>query len=173
MPSPSYVRSCKSKDLNSFCAKNHFPTFPSPASPFSNILSWKKQAYLPSVSLQINPHPKSAIQTNIKTTSTQKLKHRWGGTGRTKSNPLATMSRHARLPLTLPTSHLKDGQLKSAPSALLSLVDGIIGYKDYYFLHKRVLCTPAFSTSAVASRINDGAYPPGSTEIDDETGHNC
>jgi hypothetical protein len=49
----------------------------------------------------------------------------------------------------------------------------IIGHEDYYFLHERVLCTHAFSTSAVASMINDGAYPPGSTELDDETGHNC
>ena len=44
---------------------------------------------------------------------------------------------------------------------------------DYYFLHKPVLCTRAFSTSAVASTINGDAYPPGSTELDDETGHNC
>jgi hypothetical protein len=51
--------------------------------------------------------------------------------------------------------------------------NGIIGFDDYYFLHKRVLCTPAFSTSAVTSKIDNGAFPLGSTELDDETGHNC
>jgi hypothetical protein len=49
----------------------------------------------------------------------------------------------------------------------------IIGFNDYYFLHERFLCTCAFSTSAVASMVDDGAFPPGSTELDDETGHNC
>ena len=49
----------------------------------------------------------------------------------------------------------------------------IIGYEDYYFENERVLCTRAFSTSAVATTIDDGAFPPGSTELDDATGHNC
>jgi hypothetical protein len=51
--------------------------------------------------------------------------------------------------------------------------NNIIGFNNYYFLHKRVLCTRAFSASAVASTIDDGAFPPGSTELDDKTGHNC
>jgi hypothetical protein len=51
--------------------------------------------------------------------------------------------------------------------------NNIIGFDDYYFLHEHVLCTRAFSTSAVTSTIDDGAFPPGSTELDDETGHNC
>jgi hypothetical protein len=49
----------------------------------------------------------------------------------------------------------------------------IAGYKDYYFENKRVLCTRAFSTSAVATTIDGGAFPPGSTELDDATVHNC
>jgi hypothetical protein len=48
----------------------------------------------------------------------------------------------------------------------------IIGFNDYYFLHKRILCTCAFSTSAVTSTIGDGASPTGSTEPNDKTGHN-
>ena len=36
-----------------------------------------------------------------------------------------------------------------------------------------MLCTRAFSTSAVATRIDGGAFPPGSTELNDATGHNC
>jgi hypothetical protein len=51
--------------------------------------------------------------------------------------------------------------------------NNIIGFQDYYFLHKCVLCTRAFPTSAVASTINNGAFLPGSTELNDETGHNC
>ena len=39
--------------------------------------------------------------------------------------------------------------------------NNIIGFDNYYFLHERVLCTRAFSTSAVASMIDNGAFPPG------------
>jgi hypothetical protein len=49
----------------------------------------------------------------------------------------------------------------------------VIGYEDYYFENERVLCMRAFSTSAVATTIDDDASPPGSTEHDDDTGHNC
>ena len=49
----------------------------------------------------------------------------------------------------------------------------IIGFNDYYFEAERVLCTRAFSISAVGTTVNDGESPPGSTELDDETGHNC
>jgi hypothetical protein len=30
-----------------------------------------------------------------------------------------------------------------------------------------------FSTSTVGTTVNDGKSPPGSTKLDDETGHNC
>jgi hypothetical protein len=46
----------------------------------------------------------------------------------------------------------------------------VIGYKDYSFLNKRVLCTQAFSTMTVATTVNDGTTPPGSTKLDDNTG---
>jgi hypothetical protein len=49
----------------------------------------------------------------------------------------------------------------------------IIGFNDYYFEAERVLCTCAFSTSVVGMTVDDGESPPGSTELDDETGHNC
>ena len=48
-----------------------------------------------------------------------------------------------------------------------------IGFNDYYFEAERVLCTRVFSTSAVGTTVDDGESPPGSTELDDETGHNC
>ena len=48
----------------------------------------------------------------------------------------------------------------------------IIGFIDKYFEVERVLCTQAFSTSAVGTTVNDGKSPPGSTKLDDETGHN-
>ena len=85
-----------------------------------------------------------------------------------KTNPLATMSKHAHRP--------KDPSPTNAANFLsegwAGQQNGIIGYKNYYLLHEHVLCTRAFSTSAVASMIDNGAYPPGSTELDDETGHN-
>jgi hypothetical protein len=49
----------------------------------------------------------------------------------------------------------------------------IIGYEDYYFKTKRVLCTCIFSITAIATTINNDASPLGSTKLDDETGHNC
>jgi hypothetical protein len=52
-------------------------------------------------------------------------------------------------------------------------INDIIGYEDYYINNERVLCTRAFTIAAVATTINDGANPPGSTELDDKTGHNC
>jgi hypothetical protein len=52
-------------------------------------------------------------------------------------------------------------------------VNNIIDFDDYYFLHERVLCTHGFSITAVSTTIDDDASPPGSTELDDETGHNC
>jgi hypothetical protein len=52
-------------------------------------------------------------------------------------------------------------------------IDDIIGYKEYCIKNERVLCTHAFSIAAVATTIDDGAYPPGSTKLDDKTGHNC
>jgi len=38
---------------------------------------------------------------------------------------------------------------------------------------KTILCTRAFSVSAAATTVDDSASPPGSTELDDEAGHNC
>ena len=49
----------------------------------------------------------------------------------------------------------------------------IIGYKDYYFESKCVLCTRAFSVTADSTTIDDGKFPPGSTGLNEETGHNC
>ncbi len=49
----------------------------------------------------------------------------------------------------------------------------ILGFNDYYLEPERVLCTQAFSTAAVSTTVNDGEYPPGRTELDNETGHNC
>jgi hypothetical protein len=49
----------------------------------------------------------------------------------------------------------------------------IIGFEDYYFENKHILCMRAFSVAAVISMINDGTSPTGSTKLDDETGHNC
>jgi hypothetical protein len=89
------------------------------------------------------------------------------------------MPKHAHRPkvpsLTIAANFSSEGWVtKERP--IRAVVPGqqnhIIGYKDYYFFHKRGLCTHAFSTSAVASTIGDGAYPPGSIELDDEAGHN-
>ena len=48
-----------------------------------------------------------------------------------------------------------------------------IWYGDYYFHNELILCTWAFSISAITTNINNGASPPESTKLDDEMGHNC
>ena len=50
-------------------------------------------------------------------------------------------------------------------------IGDVIGFKDYYFEAEQVLITCVFSTSAVGTTVDNGESPPGSTEIDDETGH--
>jgi hypothetical protein len=52
-------------------------------------------------------------------------------------------------------------------------ISDIIGYDDYYFENEYILCTCVFSVAVVATTINDGASPPGSTKLDDKTGHYC
>jgi len=49
----------------------------------------------------------------------------------------------------------------------------IIGFNDNYFEAEQVLCTCSFSISAIGTTVDDGESPPGSTDLDDETGHNC
>jgi hypothetical protein len=49
----------------------------------------------------------------------------------------------------------------------------IIGYEDYYLKNEHVLCTRVFSVTAVATTIDDGTSPLGSTELDNEMRHNC
>ena len=48
-----------------------------------------------------------------------------------------------------------------------SCISQIIGYEDYYFKDERVLCTRAFSITAVSTTIDDGDLPPGITELDE------
>ncbi len=52
-------------------------------------------------------------------------------------------------------------------------IDDIIGYEDYYIKDEHILCTCTFSIAAVATTVDNGAYPLGSTELDNKTGHNC
>jgi hypothetical protein len=52
-------------------------------------------------------------------------------------------------------------------------INYIIGNEDSYIEDERILCTCAFSIAAVATTIDDGAYPPGSTELNDKKGHIC
>jgi hypothetical protein len=49
----------------------------------------------------------------------------------------------------------------------------IIRYEDYYFESKRILCTQAFLVATVSTTVDDGESPPGSTKLDNKTGHNC
>jgi hypothetical protein len=48
-----------------------------------------------------------------------------------------------------------------------------IFYKHFYFHDGRVLHTKAFAPSTTATTVGDCSNPRGSTELDEETGHNC
>jgi hypothetical protein len=49
----------------------------------------------------------------------------------------------------------------------------MISYKHYFFHDSHVLLTQAFAASTTSSTVGDGGLPRGSTELDEETGHNC
>jgi hypothetical protein len=51
-------------------------------------------------------------------------------------------------------------------------ISKILGYKDYYFEFKHILCTRAFLVAAISTTVDDGESPTGSTKLDNETGHN-
>jgi hypothetical protein len=48
-----------------------------------------------------------------------------------------------------------------------------ISYEHYYFHQVRVLLTHAFATSTTATTVGDEGKPRWSTELGDESGHNC
>jgi hypothetical protein len=48
-----------------------------------------------------------------------------------------------------------------------------IMYAHYYFHQDHVLLTHAYATSTTATTVGDGGNLRGSTELDDELGHNC
>jgi hypothetical protein len=49
----------------------------------------------------------------------------------------------------------------------------IILFAHYYFHQDRVLLTHAYAASTTATTVRDGGDPRGSTELDDESEHNC
>jgi hypothetical protein len=49
----------------------------------------------------------------------------------------------------------------------------LISYAHFYFHIGHVLLTHAYTTSTTATTVGDGGNPRGSTELDDESGHNC
>jgi hypothetical protein len=49
----------------------------------------------------------------------------------------------------------------------------IISYAHYNFHQDPVLLTHAYAASMTATTVRDGGNPRRSTEIDDESGHNC
>jgi len=49
----------------------------------------------------------------------------------------------------------------------------IISYAHYYFYQDCVLLTHTHVTSMTTTTVRDGDDPRGSTELDNESGHNC
>ncbi len=47
-----------------------------------------------------------------------------------------------------------------------------ISYTHFYFHHGQALLTHAYATSTTATAVGDGGSLQGSTELDDESGHN-
>ena len=91
--------------------------------------------------------------------------------------PKSTLRPTTKPPSPINVSHFPIKGWMSTTCPTVCVVPGqigtIIGYEDYYIHKERILCTPVFSVAAVATTVNDVASPPGSTKLDDETGHNC
>ncbi len=86
-------------------------------------------------------------------------------------------SRTPKPPSPVTVSHFPTKGWMSSTCPTVCVVPGRVGttirYEDYYIHDERILCTRAFSVAAVATTVDDGASPPGSTKLDDESGHNC
>jgi len=86
-------------------------------------------------------------------------------------------SRTPKPPSPVNVSHFPTNGWLSNTRPTTCIVSGriglVIGFEDYYIHEERVQCTRAFSVAAVATTVDNGAFPPGSTELDDESGHNC
>ena len=91
--------------------------------------------------------------------------------------PKPTTSRTPKPPSPVNVSHFPTegwvSHTRPTKCVVPGLIGIIIGSEDYYDTDEHVLCTRAFSTAAIATTVDDGASPHGSTELDDETGHNC
>jgi hypothetical protein len=62
---------------------------------------------------------------------------------------------------------------RPASSIVPGCIGKILSYEDYYFKSKCVLCTRAFLVAAISTTVDDGDFPPESTKLNDEMGHNC
>jgi hypothetical protein len=86
-------------------------------------------------------------------------------------------SHHSKLPSPTNVAAFPIEGCASKERLIMATVSGrsstIIGYDNYYFHNKHILCIRAFSISAVTTTIDDRAFPPGSTKLDDKMGHNC
>jgi hypothetical protein len=58
-------------------------------------------------------------------------------------------------------------------ATVLGFNDMIISYAHYYFHQDHVLLTHAYTTSMTATTVGDRGSPRRSTDLDDESGHNC
>ena len=88
-----------------------------------------------------------------------------------------SISRTPKPPSPVTVSHFPTNGWLSNTRPTACIVSGriglVIGFEDYYIHEERILCTRAFSVAAVTTTVDDGASPPGSTELDDEAGRNC
>ena len=91
--------------------------------------------------------------------------------------PKSTPRHTTKPPSPVNVSHfpLKGWVSTTCPTACVvpGRIGTTIGYEDYYIHEERILCTRVFSVAAVATTVDDGASPLGSTKLNDETGRNC
>ena len=62
---------------------------------------------------------------------------------------------------------------KNYTSVVPGFIGENIGSDGFYMTGGSILQTNGWKTSATSSTIGDGGQPEGSTELDDDTGHNC
>jgi hypothetical protein len=81
---------------------------------------------------------------------------------------------HPCSPNTLPSLANKWSAMTHPLQATIMGFKGMtISYAHYYFHQDHVLLTHAYATSTTATTIGDEGGPRGSTELNNESGHNC
>ncbi len=150
-PFSNFWKSVNQTKYQRYLQTNNLPPTPSPTSPYHTMTIYN---------ISVDPN---SIEFDSSTMSKNMSKHpRPSPLNAPSPTNVASFPFNGWMTTTRPTKCIVPGRIGQ-----------IIDYKDYYFESERVLCTQAFLVTTVSTTIDNDEFPPGSTELDEETGHNC